>query len=190
MKHNKPLNKINVVDVESTCWQPNAPDGMWSEIIEIGIGQLDLNTWEFTKNQGILVHPTQFGVKAIGDFCTSLTSITQDMVAKDGISFSDACKILIKDYGSKEYIWASFGDYDRKMFEGQCHRECIQYPFGPRHINVKTLSALSNNLSKEVEVISALTSWGGTFEGTHQRGVDDVKNTAKVLTGVMKKMRA
>ena len=34
---NKRTNKVNVIDVESTCWDGDPPQGQVSEIIQVGI---------------------------------------------------------------------------------------------------------------------------------------------------------
>ena len=51
------LDKIIIIDVESTCWEGANPVGMESDIIEIGICLLDVQTGEITNNKGILVKP-------------------------------------------------------------------------------------------------------------------------------------
>ena len=52
----------------------------------------------------------------------------------DAGSLGDAAKILKNDYLSKDRLWASWGDYDRRQFERVCKDQDVGYPFGPSHL--------------------------------------------------------
>ena len=56
------------------------------------------------------------------------------------MDFATACATLRKELGSEQRVWASYGDYDRRQFQRQCADAGVRYPFGIRHLNVKTLS--------------------------------------------------
>ncbi len=174
----KKLDKIVVVDIESTCWEGATPKGMESDIIEIGICLLDNYSGEITDTKGILVRPER---SEISSFCTELTTITPEMIAEKGVSFQDALKQLKDEYDTQSRAWASFGAYDRKQFERQCTALGRGYPFGPSHINVKTLFALKKKLAFEQGMAGALAMLNIPLEGTHHRGVDDARNIAKIL---------
>ena len=51
------LDKVIIIDVEATCWEGTTPVDMESDIIEIGICLLDVQSGEITNNKGILVKP-------------------------------------------------------------------------------------------------------------------------------------
>ena len=179
----KKLDKIIVVDVEATCWSGNPPDGMASDIIEIGICLLDVHTGEITDNRGIMVKPSR---STVSDFCTGLTTITPEMVETEGIAFKDALKILKSEYDSQSRIWASYGAYDLKQFQRQCSDLGVGYPFGPSHINVKSLFAVKHRLAHETGMAGALDILNLPLEGTHHRGVDDARNIAKILYSILR----
>jgi inhibitor of KinA sporulation pathway (predicted exonuclease) len=176
------LDKIIIIDVEATCWEGAKPEGMESDIIEIGICLLDIQTSALSDNKGILVKPER---STISPFCTELTTITPEMVAKSGISFKEACSILKKEYLSQNRVWASFGAYDLKQFQRQCTMVGAGFPFGPSHINVKTLFALKKKLEYEEGMAGVLQMLNIPLEGTHHRGVDDAKNIAKILNHIL-----
>lgn len=178
----KNLDKILVVDIEATCWEGAAPEGMQSDIIEVGVCLLDVASGQIEDNRGILVKPERSVVSA---FCTELTTITPQMVEQEGISFKEACAILKKEYGAQQRAWASFGAYDLKHFQRQCSEMGIGYPFGPSHINVKTLFALKNKLGREEGMAGALQRLSIPLEGTHHRGIDDARNIAKILHAIL-----
>lgn len=183
----KRLDHILVIDIESTCWEGGFPPrGEANDIIEIGLAPLEAATGRRLERRSILVRPER---SRVSPFCTQLTTLTQEQVDA-GIAFKDACRILEDEYLSSQRLWASFGDYDRRQFEKQCRDQGIRYPFGPSHLNAKTLFAVARALPSEVGLPQAMALLGLPLEGTHHRGHDDAWNIAAVLWETIKKMRA
>ncbi len=182
----KKLDQIIVVDIESTCWKDAPPAGEESEIIEIGICPIDISSGQRLEKESILVKPEH---SKVSEFCTKLTTLTQAQV-NQGITFQQACSILKKKYLSKERVWASYGDYDRRQFERQCQSFKISYPFGTRHLNVKSLFAIIHALPQEVGMEQALELLNLPLEGTHHRGGDDAWNIAAILSELLLQARA
>ena len=180
------LNKIAVVDIEATCWDSEhgekIPEGQESEIIEIGIAILNMANGEVDRLESYIVKPIK---SKVSKFCTDLTTLTQEQVDQ-GITFERAIKNMINDVRTKKMVWASFGEYDKKMFVKQCKEREVEYPFSPHHLNVKTLFALKKQLVKMIGTGGALRELGLQFEGTQHRGVDDAKNIAKILWDILK----
>lgn len=175
------LDKIIVVDVEATCWKHGTPPGKMNEIIEIGVCLLDVQTRQRKDKESILVKSIE---STVGDYCTEITGLTQRDVEK-GLHLKDACLILQRKYMSFKRVWASYGDFDRNIFQRQCQRHSVKYPFGPTHINVKALFALKNKLEKEVGFGDAMELMGMPFEGKPHRGVDDAWNIALLLAHLL-----
>lgn len=175
------LDQIIVIDIEATCWESSPPDGQENEIIEVGICPLDVQTWERLERKSILIKPKS---SMVGPFCTELTGITQEMV-DEGVTFAKACGILRNEYFTRRRVWASYGDYDRKLFEKQCEARQIKYPFGSTHLNIKNLFAIMNRLNREVGLYRALDQLGLSFEGQVHRGHDDAWNAALILSKLM-----
>jgi inhibitor of KinA sporulation pathway (predicted exonuclease) len=181
----KRLDHILVIDIESTCWDGPPPKGQENDIIEVGVCQLEVGSGRRFGKRSILVKPER---STVSPFCTGLTTLTQEQVDA-GVPFKDACKILEVEYLSGERLWASYGDYDRRQFEKQCRDQGVRYPFGPGHLNVKTLFAVVRALPGEVGLPQALALLGLPLEGTHHRGHDDAWNIAAVLWETLRKMR-
>lgn len=187
------LDKLVIIDLESTCWDkspdqhpPAAGGPPESEIIEIGICVVDLSSWTVGVQEGMLVSTLN---STISEFCTSLTTITQEMVDESGIAFNEACRRLREKYNTNNRVWGSWGDYDRRQFERQCKRPEFRdsrYPFGPTHINIKNLFAITQGLSREVGMDKALEILGMPLEGTHHRGIDDAYNIARIACHLFK----
>jgi inhibitor of KinA sporulation pathway (predicted exonuclease) len=187
---------INVIDVEATCWRSESErQGQPNEIIEIGLAELNLETLTIARQAQILVRPAE---TKVSDFCTELTGWTQHEIDQ-GIPLDQACLRLVKDHNSRNRIWASWGDYDRKQFDRDIARwnarltgtpGVLQSPFGPRHLNAKTLFMLAHNLKDEPGTTEALAHIGRDFQGRHHRGLDDAANIAALLADVFRRTRA
>lgn len=175
------LNRILCVDLEATCDEPK-PNWL-GEVIEVGLAILDLKKNEIEAHTRLVI-PTSTPVT---EFCTKLTSITPEMVlAHNGaVSFPEAMAWLRK-MGSRNYAWASWGDYDRKQIQEQCSRENVQYPFGPTHLNVKALFGMVTGLTYGIGLKQAVELYKLDWVGTHHRGVDDAYNVAQVLQQIIK----
>lgn len=174
------FDQILVVDIESTCWEEPRMEDI-GEIIEIGICPIDTKSGNVLESRGIIVKPKY---SKVSEFCTELTTLTQEDV-DSGISFKEACGILVNEYNSKRYVWASYGGYDKKQFSIQCRRERIKYPFSSTHLNVKLLFPLRYSLTRDVGMVKALELSGMPLVGTHHRGIDDARNIANMLSKIL-----
>lgn len=174
------FDQILVVDIESTCWREHRIEDI-GEIIEIGICPIDTESGNVLEPRSIIVKPKN---SKVSEFCTELTTLTQEYV-DSGISFKDACDILVNEYNSKRYVWASYGSYDKTQFDSQCKRESIEYPFSKVHINIKILFALRYSLRKDVGMVKALKLLDMPLVGTHHRGIDDARNIANILSKIL-----
>ncbi len=181
----KKLDQIVVVDVEATCWEGEPPEGQEQEIIEIGLCLVDVASGERSGKRSILVKPER---SRVSDYCTNLTTLTQEEVDR-GIHFKEACAMLKKEYKSKQRVWASYGDYDRRLFEMQCRTRSLDYPFGPTHINVKNLLAIFMGLPREIGMNEALKILDLPLDGIHHRGGDDAWNIARILSEILLQFR-
>ncbi len=180
MKENKMEDKtIIVVDIEATCWETEEerPQGTNSEIIEIGVAILHPDGTIDYQEEDMLVKPQ---MSSVSDFCTKLTSITQSMVNRHP-GFGTVLGQFETRFDTKNRTWASWGDYDRTMFQNCCKTFGAQYPFPDSHINVKTEFAEKMGLEKGVGMPRALKMAKISLDGTHHRGKDDAYNIAKLL---------
>ena len=182
----KLLDKIIVIDLESTCWDGAPPEGQVSEIIEVGIVTVDTATLQRIDKRSVLIKPTK---SSVSDFCTQLTTLTAAQL-NDAGSLIDAAKILKKEFQSQDRLWASWGDYDRRQFERVCRESGVGYPFGISHLNVKTLFAVIHGLDQEIGLDMAYNKLGLHMEGTHHRGHDDAWNIAGLLCGLLSTARS
>lgn len=169
------------IDLEATCWRGDPPAGMQSEIIEVGVAELDIQTLEITRAEALLVRPQHSQVSA---FCTELTGITPTDV-ENAPTFPEVAARLREEYQALERPWASWGDYDRAMLRRMSELHGCPHAVSGRHLNAKTLYALARGQTRELGLARAVANLGLTFEGRNHRGVDDARAVAMVLQAVL-----
>ena len=167
---------VNVIDVESTCWEDIQPHDQVSEIIEIGLVELDLVTGTRLSKQSIMVRPQH---STVSPFCTALTGHTQADVDR-GVTFPEAFEQLRASFGFKNRVMVSWGDYDRKMFDRMLalHKLPAQ---DWRHLNLKQAFSMLLYPEKEVGMSTALDRLRLPLVGRHHNGADDAANIATIL---------
>jgi len=169
---------VNVIDLEATCWSGNPPTGQYSEIIEIGICEVNLLDCEMESKRSILVAPE---ASKVSDFCTNLTGHTQKELDDKAVPFEAAMQILLDEYGMKSRVMVSWGDYDRKMFDRAYNARGNQRPWQWRHLNLKAMFSMLRNPEREVGMDTALKLLKLPLIGRHHNGADDAANIAAIL---------
>jgi inhibitor of KinA sporulation pathway (predicted exonuclease) len=175
--------KINVIDLEATCWDGpfgSTPDGQRQEIIEIGVAVVDMDKRSIVDNESIYVKNTH---SYVSDFCTELTGITAEKLEREGVPYQDAIEKLESQYSSFYRPFVSWGDFDRNQFKRDCEAKDVKYPF-LTHLNIKTIDAIEASLSHGRSMDTALNRRGIELEGKHHSGKDDAYNTAKILLDI------
>lgn len=181
------LSKIMVVDVESTCWDGGIPPpGQNSEIIQVGISCLNIRKGrlgDVDRLKTIYVRPE---MSAVSPFCEQLTGVTQAKLNAEGLTFRQMCERIHDTINPERFAWASWGDYDRVMFQQGCVSYGAQYPWSKTHINIKNLFAFKYRLDKEVGKIEdamALHLW--PFQGRSHDAADDAYNAGGILAVIL-----
>ena len=175
-----------VIDLEATCWESrHAPSGQPQsihnmEIIEFGCA-LATRDGTLLDSKSFLVRPVRH--PHLSGFCTKLTGISQTMVdAAPG--FTVVCQEINAWLGSpaKEFIWCSWGDYDRLHIQAKSEQYnsppvFLTYP----HLNLKQIWRRTTGQKKKNGLAHALAFHELEFEGHHHRGVDDARNIVRLL---------
>ena len=170
------MMKYIIVDLEATCWEERKGQ---NEIIEIGAVMVD--------ESGTIISEFEQFVKPIlnpilSDFCTQLTSITQEQV-DNAPNFPEAVQ-LFRDWigvGKDDYLLCSWGFYDRSQFAHDCKIHGIDKDWLKKHISVKHQHASLKGRAKGFGMKRALEEEGFALDGTHHRGIDDARNIAKIF---------
>ena len=168
-----------IIDLEATCWEDGNFDERGhrkSEVIELG-GVL------YRSKEGVLLDFSQivkpFLNPILSDFCTKLTTITQEMV-DSAPYFQEGFNRIKPIVMATEPIFTSWGDYDNNLLRDEFHRYKMRWPF-PFHLNLKRLFGKRHARGALLSEVDALAWIGLNFEGQHHRGVDDAKNSARIL---------
>ena len=178
-----PLTNYLVIDLEATCCDLKTIPRHEMEIIEIGAVMVDGETLSAIDEFQIFIKPVRHPV--LTPFCTQLTTITQNQVDQ-GVSYPEAIAKM-QDWLSpyENYIFGSWGEYDRKQFQQDSKFHHIPFPFNCPHRNLKQLFSDNQGLSRKYGMAQALELAQIPLEGTHHRGLDDAKNIAKLLPFIL-----
>jgi len=175
-------DRILVIDIEKTCWEDSKYQKENSEIIELGVVELNFLTETYRKKT-YLIKPIK---SEVSKYCEELTTITKELLDKEGVSFLKAIKLLKKDFAVESTVYAGWGD-DNKDIETECFKYKIDTPFKKEYYDIGLLYSFYKKLgSKKIKLEKALKNEGINFEGTPHRGVDDAYNTAKLLFKILK----
>uniref|UniRef100_A0A7C9D0E9 GRF-type domain-containing protein n=1 Tax=Opuntia streptacantha TaxID=393608 RepID=A0A7C9D0E9_OPUST len=175
-----------VIDFEATCDKEKNPHPQ--EIIEFPSVLVNSRTGQLEDCFQIYVRPTHN--QLLTEFCKELTGIQQGQV-DDGVILSEALLMhdrWLEDKGIKHTNFAivTWSNWDcRVMLESECRFKRIRKPpYFNRWINLKipfceVFGGARCNLREAVELA------GLTWEGRAHCGLDDAKNTARLLAHLM-----
>ena len=170
---------IMIVDLEATCCNRKSIPRHEMEIIEIGAVMVSRRNLQQISEFQTFVNPVRH--PQLTGFCNELTSITQSDV-NSAPGFSEALDAFY-DWlnGYEDYVFCSWGGYDKNQFLQDCQYHGIEFPVKAKHVNIKKLFSENLNLRRNYGMAGALRYAGISLEGTHHRGIDDARNMAKLL---------
>jgi len=174
--------RILVFDLVCSCWLGRPPEGMRQEVIEVGFCILDMSTTGITDKKSIIIKPEN---SVISTFCEELTGISQSTVDKEGISFKEACRMMMDEYATHTFESVSWGKSDVHFLKEDCSFYGVPYPLGNKHSNAQKTFRKKLKMKNEMSVKGALAYLGKEFQGTQHRASDDAYNTAMILADVL-----
>lgn len=171
-----------IVDLEATCSDDGTVPRHEMEIIEIGALMQSPRTFEVESEFQTFVRPVRH--PELTEFCTELTGITQEHVAS-ARPFREALAAMHDwMYAFGDWLFCSWGDYDRNQFLQDCDFHRLAYPFRSRHLNLKAEFSRAIGRTKKLGIAEAIRHLGMKFEGSHHRGLDDARNIARIVRRV------
>lgn len=181
------LSHLLVIDFESTCWseRSNAPS---PEIIEFPVILLCLSTGQQLSEFREMVMPTEH--PRLSAFCTQLTGINQHQV-EAGIPLA-TCLVLYnqwldevtKIYGllPGAFTCCTWSDWDLNLcLENECRRKQVRKPIS---LNAWVdIRAVYRDFYRRRPhgLAAAMKEVGLTFEGREHSGIEDARNTARLV---------
>ena len=168
-----------VIDIEATCCDQNSIPKHQFETIEIGAVMVNATALETVGEHQTFIRPVIR--PKLTAFCTKLTSIGQNDVETAPL-FADAIATLRRwAFSFDEFLFCSWGDYDRTQLGHECERNHVSYPFSRGHLNLKLAFREQQKLPRKLGMEEALRVAGVDLVGVHHRGIDDARNIARLL---------
>ncbi len=172
--------QINVIDLETSCWDDDADrtGKPASEIIEIGITTINMVSKTLSEPESIFVKNVETD---ISEYCFKLTSISQSLLNTKGVSLAEAFQILKDKYHAGHELWASWGFFDLLKLQEESERTKTDMPFKFNFwIPAKSIF-YTRYPKKRYGLVTACKKSGLGFIGDLHRGADDSWNTARLL---------
>ncbi len=181
--------KYVIIDFEATCVEPK-DDQFTSEIIEIGAVRMSGADDPLHDRFQTFVRPVLNA--QLTPFCKRLTSIQQKDVNAAPL-FREAIGHLrtwlvgteFNPHYRDEYLFCSWGNYDRNQLRKECGRNNVEYLFSEQHLNIKQAFADFYHFTPS-GVSNSLRRLGITFQGTPHRGIDDAVMIATILRKMLR----
>ena len=189
----QPFDFLIILDFEATCLEHGRISPQ--EVIEFPSVILDIRHPRHVKIVDTFesfVRPVHHPI--LTEFCTSLTSITQDdvdqaetfeQVFKRHQLWLAAHELLMSDRA----VFVTCGDWDLKTCF-PCQIKCSHISSYPsiysRWINIKVTFHKSQGVAPR-GMQSLLDFFRLTLDGTHHRGIDDCRNIAKIAIQLLRR---
>jgi inhibitor of KinA sporulation pathway (predicted exonuclease) len=172
-----------IIDLEATCSNKKEISRREMEIIEIGAVMVEADNLKIISEFQTFIKPVRHPI--LTDFCRQLTSITQQQV--DNAPLYQIAIANLQQWLSQysNFIFGSWGDYDRKQFQQDSNFHSVPYPIDSEHINLKKLFSKSQGFSYTHGMTKALELAGIELEGIHHRGIDDARNIARLIPYIL-----
>ncbi|TPH15752.1 3'-5' exonuclease [Litorilituus lipolyticus] len=172
-----------IIDVEATCCHDDAFPTTEMEMIEIGAVMVCGETLDKLSEFCTFIKPVRH--PNLTQFCTELTTITQEDVDA-APNYQEAIKQLkVWLYQFEDFLFCSWGDYDKAQFMQDCGLHKVPYPIPAPHLNIKKQFSKAQRVRKRQGMNDALKLAGIPLEGTHHRGIDDANNMVKLMPFVL-----
>ncbi len=176
-----------VVDLEATCWADGRGPREDMETIEFGAVLVRMSDLQPIDGRSWFVKPKLHPV--LSEFCTQLTSITQDQV-DNAQPFERVCELIAEwlELHRERLGWGSWGNYDMHQLRRDALRIGIDSPLASYpHVNLKDAFTRRHHISrtKRPGMRKALEMCGLSIEGAHHRGIDDARNISRMLPWIV-----
>lgn len=182
-------------DLEATCNDDNSFPREEMETIEVGIYFLSRGQQPGPMDSTIPMEHQRFIKpsihKVLTPFCTRLTTITQEQIDNEGVSYAEALvetadiQNQLTTRLNNQWLWCSWGAYDKNQLiqDGRLHG--MSPLLAPeRHFNMKVwFSAMGygGETKKGMGLGKAVNRLGLNWEGTAHRALDDARNLGNIV---------
>lgn len=157
------------------------------EIIEVGAVIVSADTFAVIGEYQSFVQPHRN--PRLTHFCMELTSIRQH-----DVDSAPAFPEMVQSFKSwlysySNFVFCSWGDYDRQQLQQDCNYHRIPNPISAQHMNAKRRFSETQGIAKKLGLAQAVAAAGMQFQGTQHRGIDDARNIARLLPYIVGQAR-
>ena len=172
------LKHYLIIDLEATCCNKGSIKREEMEIIEIGAVMVNATSLKIVDEYEIFIKPIVN--PTLTPFCKTLTTITQEDV-NNAMGYKEALADFKKWYSQyDDFLFCSWGDYDKNQFLKECKMHNVAYPFNREHLNIKKAFAKVQGI-KPCGLDVALVHVNLELVGTHHRGINDARNMGRLM---------
>ena len=166
-----------IIDFEATCG-PGITQSA-TEIIEVGAVLLSWPELEEVATFQRYVRPKTN--PTLTRFCVNFTGITQqDVDASE--TFPDVLRMLdVTLLTGKKVLFMDWSGFDWRQLKVECERNAIENPFTLGKWDLQNLFKKTQKLRHSPSVSKALLAVNLEFIGRQHSGIDDAKNTARLV---------
>jgi inhibitor of KinA sporulation pathway (predicted exonuclease) len=184
-KYKVRLDRTLAIDFELTCWDGPPPPGQASEIIQIGISEIDNESLSRIRSESWYIRNTLSEVSAE---CTRITGITPDILRKRGLPLAEAGRIIAKKYGTRNKSWMAWGS-DKEAIERDYAAKNVTPFLSNAFFNVGLLYSMVLNDGRSIGLSEAAERFDITFEGRPHDAGADADVLAEVWCALAQSMR-
>lgn len=184
------MNKkgILIIDLEKTCWQTKEEKlNNKSEIIQIGVVDLDFKTLNIKRKKSILIKTEK---SVISEYCENLTGINDYLLKREGINFEKAINILEKEWGianKKLVFWGNdYNDLENSIKEKKLNNKLSKNFFNFANFYSHIYYMINQEPFRNIGLRTALTHHSIDFIGNQHNAIYDALNTAILYKKIMK----
>jgi len=180
-------DRMLFIDLELTTDEP-PPPGWKSEIIQLGVAELDTDTLEVGRTAAYLVRPKNWG--GITPFCTQLTGISRDQVKANGRPWNEVVATFTRAFGPGAKTVIGWGRDDLDIAVA-CEEYGVENPV-TNYVNIAVLfrMLIGNPRTTRMGLEDAMRVLGLEWPGRQHDALVDATATAMVWREMCVKMRA
>lgn len=178
------------LDLEYTCWEDNIPpQGVWREVIQVGIVEVNFLTMAVTRTSEFWVKP----IHPISSFCSGLTGITHEKIKRNnGRNFVETMNSLRKMYGPSKKVTYTWGEDDETVLREAYRYECLDWFTDRPEFNIINLSLVFHHmmgLRESISLDKALEYYDKKFEGEMHTAKTDAYNLSTLHMEMIRRLR-
>lgn len=175
--------RILYFDLELTCWDSPPPPGMITEIIEIGIVEMELETLAILREKAFFVRPRRW---EITQKCTDITGITASDI-QNASPLEEVLPLIQQQFDPAAKSSCAWGD-DHSTLSRKCKSMGLTNPFR-RFIDLSKAFQGALAIKDSPSLAAALDIMGMSFDGVPHGALPDARNLAHLHAALLRRMR-